>query len=526
MGRDRDLTSAVTYLQGRSDGDPARLGGIGLSVGGGRFSKPLPESEGVKAVVGMDANPARTHDAAAGAPHTRPARAVGRDRCGSAGVDTHQKPVLLVASNPSSSIACERRGSHNTAFQLGVMMASHANTHDRPARARGAPRRTPLASLVCLLLLGALAAPSYGSPRSTDARPDVQRELDAVVAAGAPGTTVLVRHGNRTVQLTSGVGDVETQRPIGARDRTRIGGVTKSFVAAVILQLVDERKLSLNDTLGERLPGLIPSAEAVTVRQLLNHTSGIFNYTADENVLAPYLAGDLTQVFDPLTGVQVAADKGQLFAPGSALDYSNTNFLLLALIAERMTGRSIDELLTARVFLPLRLRHTSCAMSSEIQGPHVHGYLPAGDPLWLDVTAFSPTLYGAAGAIVSTPSDVARFYRALLQGRLVPRHLVREMQTIDPIATGGIPDAGILGGGWGLGLLREEFPCGQAWGHDSETPGYMTAAWNSKDGRRQVVVVVNTSASHDEPVSAAMRQVLVTAFCGPIVRDRGPEWND
>jgi hypothetical protein len=89
------------------------------------------------------------------------------------------------------------------------------------------------------------------------------------------------------------------------------------------------------------------------------------------------------------------------------------------------------------------------------------------------------------------------------------------MQTIDPAATGGVPDAGILGGGWGLGLLRERFPCGTAWGHDSETPGYMTAAWNSKDGNRQVVVVVNDHFfDHDQPDARAMRQLLATAYCG------------
>jgi D-alanyl-D-alanine carboxypeptidase len=88
------------------------------------------------------------------------------------------------------------------------------------------------------------------------------------------------------------------------------------------------------------------------------------------------------------------------------------------------------------------------------------------------------------------------------------------MKTIDPVATGGIPDAGILGGGWGLGLLRETFPCGDAWGHDTEIPGYMTATWNSEDGDRQVVVIVNSFFEHDEPVSQAMRTLLTLAYCG------------
>ena len=87
------------------------------------------------------------------------------------------------------------------------------------------------------------------------------------------------------------------------------------------------------------------------------------------------------------------------------------------------------------------------------------------------------------------------------------------MRVVDAVATGGVADAGIRGGGWGLGLLREQFPCAAAWGHDSETPGYMIAAWNSAGGARQVVVVVNTSFGHDAPVSAAMRKVLTRAYC-------------
>ena len=141
----------------------------------------------------------------------------------------------------------------------------------------------------------------------------------------------------------------------------------------------------------------------------------------------------------------------------------------------------------------------------------MHGYLFLDDGPY-DVTPW--TMVGAAGAIVTNADDLSRFYRALLQGRLLPHKLLKEMQTIDPVATGGVPDAGILGGGWGLGLLKETFPCGQAWGHDSENPGYMTASWSSKDGKRQVVVMVNTNGGHDEPVPSAMRDVLTTAYCG------------
>jgi D-alanyl-D-alanine carboxypeptidase len=342
----------------------------------------------------------------------------------------------------------------------------------------------------------------------------LQRALDQVVAAGAPGALVLVRDGDRTVRLSSGNGNLAPKTPTRASDRFRIGGITKSFTATVVLQLAGEKKLALGNTVEKWLPGVISNGNAISIRQLLNHTSGIYNYSADESILAPYVQGNLTQVFDPRTGVQVAADQGPVFTPGSQLLYSNTNSLLLAMIVEAATGNSFASELRARIFKPLGLRNTSYATSSEIAGSHIHGYIFLEQGPY-DVTPWSPTLFGASGAILSNADDVARFYRALLQGRVLKPKQLKAMQSIDPAATGGVPDAGILGGGWGLGLLREKFPCGTAWGHDSETPGYMTAAWNSKDGNRQVVVVVNSHfLDHDQPDGRAMRNLLATAYCG------------
>jgi D-alanyl-D-alanine carboxypeptidase len=367
----------------------------------------------------------------------------------------------------------------------------------------------------CLVGIAGFAAAPTASANGTGqpSAAEIQRALDDVVTAGAPGALALVRSGDRTLRLTSGYGNLAPQTPIRVSDRTRIGGLSKSFTATVVLQLVGERRLALDDTLERWLPGVISNGAAITVRQLLNHTSGIYDYAGDPTVLAPYLSGDLTHIFDPQFGVQVAAAHGPLFPPGSALAYSNTNTLLLAMIVERVTGNSFPSELRRRIVKPLGLRDTSYPMSSEIGGSHVHGYLIFEEGPF-DVTPWSPTLFGAGGAILSNVDDVADFYRALLRKRLVSQRLLKAMKTIDPAATGGVPDAGILGGGWGLGLLREEFPCGEAWGHDSETPGYMTAAWNSKNGNHQVVVVVNSSFSHDEPVSEAMRAVLTTAYCG------------
>lgn len=378
---------------------------------------------------------------------------------------------------------------------------------------RSAPRRTLTACLASVLVVVSLAVPAHAAGRS-DLSSRVQQALDGVVAAGSPGAIALVRAGNRTIRLSSGHSNLDPQSPMRANLRARISGVTKSFTATVVLQLVGEGRLDLDDTVEQWLPEVISNGEAISIRHLLNHTSGVYDYVKDPRTLAPYMAGDWTRIFDPLDGVRYAAEHGPQFAPGTALDYSNTNYLLLAMIAETITGRSIGSLLRSRIFTPLGLDHTSYPTSSQIRGRHVHGYMVVEESPPVDITAFSPTVAAASGAILSNADDLARFYHALLRGRLLTPHLLRQMQTIDPVATGGIPDAGILGGGWGLGLLREDFPCGQAWGHDAETLGYMTAAWNNNSGTRQVVVIVNSSFDHDAPVSQAMRDVLQTAYCG------------
>jgi D-alanyl-D-alanine carboxypeptidase len=368
-----------------------------------------------------------------------------------------------------------------------------------------------VACLASIAGIACLVPPSLAAKGPAEQTAELQRALDQVVAAGAPGAVVLVRDGNRTTRLASGVGNLDPMTPIRVADPSRIGGVTKSFTATVVLQLVGEEKLALGDTVEQWLPGVISNGDAISIRQLLNHTSGIDDFTADPAYLAPYMEGNLTYIFDLSTLAQIAADHGPLFAPGSALSYSNTNYLLLGMIVEAATGNTIGSELRMRIFEPLDLRHTSYATSAQIDESHTHGYFFLDEGPF-DVTPWTPV--GAGGAILSNAGDVTVFYRALLQGRLLPNKLLKEMQTIDPVATGGVPDAGILGGGWGLGLLRETLPCGKAWGHDSENPGYMTAAWNSKNGDRQVVVVANTHQDHDGPVSTAMREVLTTAYCG------------
>ena len=378
---------------------------------------------------------------------------------------------------------------------------------------RRSGRRAVLACIAGLSVVAARRRPTVR--RTADTAPStLQQALDDVVGAGAPGAIVLVRDGDESVRLSSGLGNLAPETPMDIDDRARIGGITKSFTATVVLQLVGENVVALDDTVERWLPGVLPNGAGITIRQLLNHTSGLYNYSSRSDGPGPVHGRQ------PDAGVRPARwrpDRRRhrpAVRTGHALSYSNTNYLLLAMIVEAATGNPFESELVARIIEPLGLDHTSYTTSPEIAGPHTHGYifLEQGP---LDVTPWNPALFGASGAILSNADDVARFYQALLHGELLSVDLLASMMTIDPAATGGVPDAGILGGGWGLGLLREEFPCGVVWGHDSETPGYMTAAWNSEDGQRQVVVIVNSHFfEHDQPTSEAMRNLLVTAYCG------------
>src|SRR5256885_14289786 len=198
-----------------------------------------------------------------------------------------------------------------------------------------------------------LVGPAPAHAASSDA---LGRQMRAVVAAGAPGAIVLARDGSRTLRLAAGVSDRAHGTPMRVSDRFRVGSVTKTFVAAVVLQLVGEGKLSLDDTVEKWVPGLVPGGDAITVRELLNHTSGIFDYLndGDSTVLRPYLKGDLGHVWTPRALVGVASKHPPHFPPGSGWSYSNTGYIVLGLIAEAATGDSLGAELKRRPFEPLR----------------------------------------------------------------------------------------------------------------------------------------------------------------------------
>lgn len=365
-----------------------------------------------------------------------------------------------------------------------------------------------LAFGLALAAAATVAAIATAAPLRQERRDvELQRALDELVAAGAPGAIALVRDGDRTVRLTSGYGTLRPRTPMRATDRFRIASVTKTYVATVVLQLVGEGKLRLSDPVERWLPGLVPNGRAITVRHLLNMTSGLFDYLmdGDPTVLKPYLQGNYAYVWKPRQLVQVAVSHEPEFAPGAGWSYCNTCYVLLGLIVEAASHHALADELRRRIFEPLRLRATSFETEPELAGPYVHGYAREGKRL-IDVSVLSPSVGWAAGAIASTADDVARFYRALLRGRLLRPRLLRGM-----LATVEAPELG-AGVRYGLGLARVPLPCGAAWGHAGGTPGYGTWALSSKDGRRQVVVLVN----NDELPARAERardRALAIAYC-------------
>ena len=333
----------------------------------------------------------------------------------------------------------------------------------------------------------------------------IQRALDRLTATEAPGAIVLVRDGNRTLRLTSGYENLVNKTPLRANDRFRIGSVTKTFVAVVVLQLAGEGRLRLGDTVERWLPGLVPNGRQITVRELLNHTSGLFDVASDQGFIAQLL-WKRTELWTPRELVGIATAHKPLFAPGATWSYSNTGYILLGLIVEAASGNPIGTELDRRIFRPLDLRSTSFDTSAHITGSYAHGYFPLNGARPRDATLFSQSSAWAAGAIVSTADDLATFYRALLRGRLLRPDLLRAMETTVPVPPG--PHRG----GSGLGLFETGLPCGRVWGHEGTAFGYKTIAYSKRDATRQVVVMVNDSPP-SPLVANALARLVDTAYC-------------
>ena len=332
----------------------------------------------------------------------------------------------------------------------------------------------------------------------------LQAAVDDAVATGVPGVILLARDGTGTIRVTEGYGSLATKTPIRATDRFRVGSLTKTFVATVALELVDEGMLSLDDSVEHWLPGVVPNGSNISVRELLNMRSGLYDYLNENTViLKRFLAGDLLHRYTPLELVRVATANRPYFAPGAGWHYCNTCYILVGLIVEKATGHPIATELEQRIFKPLKLRDTTFDTQPAIAGPHAHGYIRDGKQL-RDVSVVSPTPAGAAGAIVSTVDDLDRFFTALNSGRLLPPKLLQDMTTGTPSSNG-----------YGLGYARTKVPCGTMFWNNGNYLGFNATAFGSPGGDRQVVMFVNLDEdNHAATVLKALNGVMSLAVCG------------
>jgi D-alanyl-D-alanine carboxypeptidase len=376
--------------------------------------------------------------------------------------------------------------------------------------------------LVGILTAVALIAPATPAVAAPWQLPDgtgrlLRQQLQAMHAAGMPGVFAQVRDADQTWNLAAGVADVDTGRPVRPQMRHRVGSITKTFVAVTLLKLVGEHRVALDAPIARYLPDVVLGqlGRQVTVRMLLNHTSGIADYSG---VLfaSPEAAEDLRfRTFTPRELIAIGLSQPATNAPGERWSYSSTNYIIAGLLIERLTGRPYADEISRRILRPLGLRHTYFPGTNPyIRGPHMAGYVPWSDGSLRDVSVFSPSSGWAAGEMISTVADLNRFYRALLTGRLLNPALLAEMQTT-VVVVPDLPEAA----GWGLGILWLATPCGRVWGHTGGAVGYTTKSWHSADGRRQVTLAENLSeyAAPGEihPIDRARDAFLTTAMCGP-----------
>lgn len=362
------------------------------------------------------------------------------------------------------------------------------------------------AGLACAMLTLGITAPTTAATGRIRLG-DVQQAMDVLArtpgVVGAIGEVYVdgrrLDRGSAGSRLLNGKGG-----KIPSTARYRIGSQTKAMTATVLLQLVQEGKVGLDDKLGDVLPevaekDLVERAGEITVRQLVRHTSGVPNFFASGR-FDPF---DFTTYHPPIDLVKAARGLPRTGEPGERFTYSNTNYVLLGLIIERVTGDTLPAELTRRIFKPLGMSRTYLPTRPPegIKGPHGHGYAPDDEGRIRDVDRQNASYGGAAGGVISTARDVSAFHRAFAQGRLLPAELQRVITDPPDGAPSPPPDKRLCGG---EPVLRA---------YTGGAPGYNAVTFVSADGRRQFAV--STTLSVKDVVSAvrAIDQAAEAVIC-------------
>ncbi|MED1093553.1 serine hydrolase domain-containing protein [Bacillus paramycoides] len=333
----------------------------------------------------------------------------------------------------------------------------------------------------------------------------VKQAMRDTLQLGYPGILAKTSEYGKTWSYAAGIADLRTKKPMKTDFRFRIGSVTKTFVATVLLQLAGENRLNLDDSIEKWLPGVIQGngydGKQITIRQILNHTSGIADYiqSKDFDIMdtkKSYTAEEFVKM-----GISLPPD----FAPGKGWSYSNTGYVLLGILIEKVTGNSYAEEIENRIIEPLELSNTFLpGNSSVIPGTkHARGYIqPDGASELKDVTYSNPG--SSAGEMISTADDLNKFFSSLLGGKLLKEQQLKQMLTTVPTGREGMD-------GYGLGIFETRLPNGVSiWGHTGGALGFTTLVGGKLGGKHTLVVNWNSLGRADSP--SPYKNILLAEF--------------
>ncbi|MET1071520.1 MAG: serine hydrolase domain-containing protein [Umezawaea sp.] len=388
------------------------------------------------------------------------------------------------------------------------------------------PLALTAAGLAVIAALPVAHADLGRGPSDQATRARVAELAQRAVDAGNPGVIVRFDDGRSPVEITKQAPWTTKDHRLAATDEFRVGSNTKTVVAALVLQLVGEGRVGLDDPVGKWLPGLVPGGSGITLRMLLNHTSGLGDFVDDPAVIDSVF-GRSARKWTSRELLAAGTALPPTSAPGTEWHYSNTNYIAIGMVLEKATGRHLADLVDQRIARPLRLKHTYFATDATWRGRHATGYepdaahleelLPPGAPDGLafvgpehdehvDVSGIDPGWGWAAGAVVSTAAEWGRFQTALLSGELLAPAQLEQLRTVVPMGPGA-PE----GAGYGLGIARLATPCGVVWGHVGGIPGYLTKTYTDDGGTRSVAVVDLTYYGETAPKADEANKALETA---------------
>ena len=302
----------------------------------------------------------------------------------------------------------------------------------------------------------------------------------------------------------SGKGDKSTGAAPKTTDRVRIGSLTKTFTATAVLQLVDQGKLALDDKLSKYEPQ-VPGADGITLRQLLNMTSGLFNYTDDQSFWDKFVAAP-SAPWTPQQVLDIALAHPAVFPPGQKYMYCNTNYVLLGMIIEKVTGKPAGDAITKGIIDKLALKNTSFPMDTAIATPYMHGYWPAkGQPNdtadLAEISVYSPAAFWTAGGMISTLGDLKIWAEALATGKVVSKAMHVEQVKFNPPNTAS----------YGLGVMGG----GKIIGHSGEVPGYNSSMYYLPGSKAISIVLINRYPSTIEGVADVINGELIKVVPKP-----------